>query len=56
MHFMTVGIRAGELNQGVDFTRTEDLAGSSSFAGDRRNIRVIQVNGEAGLAEVKHRD
>ena len=35
--------------------KTEDLAGSSSFAGDGWKIRVIQVNGETGLAEVKHR-
>ena len=50
---MTDGIRAGELNQGTDSMKTEDLKGSSSFAGDRWNIRVIQVNGETGLAEVK---
>ena len=50
---MTVGIRAGELNQGADSTKIEDLTGSSSFVGIRWNIRVIQVNGETGLAEVK---
>ena len=50
---MTVGIKAGELNQGADSTKTEDLVGSSSFAGDRWNIRVIQVNGETSLAEEK---
>ena len=52
---MTGGIRVGELNQRADSTKTEDLVESSSFVGDRWNIRVIQVNGETGLAEVKHR-
>ena len=50
---MAGGIRAGELNQGVDSTKTEDLKGSSSFVGDKWNIRVTQLNGEIGLAEVK---
>ena len=50
---MTGRIRASELNQGVDSTKTEDMKGSSSFAGDRWNIRVIQAKGEIGLAEVK---
>lgn len=50
---MAGGIRAGELNQGVDSTKAEDLKGSSSFVGDKWNIRMIQVNGETGLAEVK---
>ena len=50
---MTSGIRAGELNQGAYSTKTEDLAGSSSFVGNRWNIKVIQVHGETGLAEVK---
>ena len=50
---MTGGIRAGELNQGADSTKTKDLKGSSRFTSDRWNIRVIQVNGEIGLAEVK---
>ena len=50
---MTGGIGVDELNQGVDSTKTEDLKGSSSFASDWWNIRVIQVNGEMGLVEVK---
>ena len=29
------------------------MIASSSFAGNRWNIKVIQVNGETGLAEVK---
>jgi len=50
---MTGGIRAGELNRGVDSMKAEDLKGSSSFAGNTWNIRVIKVNGEIGLAKVK---
>jgi len=50
---MTGGIRASELNQGANSMKTKDLAGSSSFSGDKWNIRVIEVNGEIGLAEVK---
>jgi len=33
--------------------KTKDLKESSSFVGDKWNIKVIQVNGETGLAEEK---
>ena len=35
--------------------KTEDMKWSSSFACDRWNIKVIQVNGETSLAKEKLR-